>query len=96
MSRDHDTGTSRKPRKGIGTIRRFRASTTEPTFVVIEREGGGRVMLTLAPELSDRLLREYGFQETERFTSVAPLIGMRVRYEESATGMLTDLQPLRN
>lgn len=93
--RDTGTGTTSKPRKGSGTILKYRMAQDIP-FVVLERQNGQRALLALSPELSARLLAEYGFQETATFISVSPLMGMKVEYEETATGMLVDLRPLKN
>lgn len=90
-----DTGTTARSRKGVGIIRRFRY-VKGTTYVRLQRENGQQAVVTLTAELSDRLLKEYGYQATPDFTSVEPLIGMKVHYEETATGMLTDVRPLKN
>jgi hypothetical protein len=90
------TGTSDRPREGVCIIRRF-LHAQGTTYLAIQRIEGGRwVTLTCTPEVSDRLLERYGWNETESFISVSPIIGARARYRETGTGMLTHLDLLEN
>lgn len=88
-------GTTASTREGIGTIIRFRMEA-EQTTVGVVRENGVRVLLTCEPELAGLLLKEFGYQRDASFISVEPLIGLKVRYKESCTGMLVEVHPLKN
>lgn len=89
------TGTSSRPRSGVGTLRRFRADS-DGVMLTIERENGQVVDLSCELPLARRLLERYGFHTSPTFTAISPIIGARIRYHETGCGMLTELEVLHN
>jgi hypothetical protein len=89
------TGTSERQRSGTATVIRFRMNAGH-TVVGLERENGQRVLLACEPELANKLLTDFGYQRDASFISVEPLIGLKVAYRESGTGMLLEMKPMHN
>ena len=95
MAKLTTNGTTSSERTGIATLIRFRMER-DSAAVGLMRENGQRVILSCEPDLARKLLAEFGYKKTATFISVEPLIGMKVRYRESATGMLLEAHPLKN
>jgi hypothetical protein len=100
VGRSYGTGTSARARAGEATVRRWKNVAGTTFLGLVRQEGAAMVWLACDRPLAQRLLAKYGFMNDPMappgFISVSPLIGLRVRYTETATGLLTTLEPLDN
>ncbi|BDG08227.1 hypothetical protein [Anaeromyxobacter paludicola] len=77
-------------REATGTVLRY-IGDQNGAAIALHLDDGCRVNLLVAPAVVNALTEKYAVPQPDGCLDMAPFIGLRVRFVESATGIITKL-----